>query len=161
MKLNEMGNLVSPKEYSPFGTPLLSTCGQKIQARREYRLAHYHWDRETGFYAYGARFYYPCLARWTSPDPLGDVDGHNLYAYVGNNPVNCDDPSGTGIWENLLGVSKTKDNEIAPDTSVKQENQNQEKQDHSRRKTIFNLDNLESKAVVDLNEARKEHIQVN
>ncbi|KAI1862876.1 hypothetical protein JX265_008922 [Neoarthrinium moseri] len=88
-------NLISHEEWSAFGTPVLSTIGRDIQARREYRLARYRWDRETGFYACGARFYCPWLARWTSPDPLGDIDGHNLYAYIGNDPVNGSDPSGT------------------------------------------------------------------
>src|SRR5262249_34198931 len=34
------------------------------------------------------------LARWTSPDPLGLVDGPNLYVYVRNNPVRRSDPNG-------------------------------------------------------------------
>ncbi|MGE3671948.1 MAG: RHS repeat-associated core domain-containing protein, partial [Polyangiaceae bacterium] len=32
---------------------------------------------------------------WVSPDPAGEVDGPNLYAYVRNNPVNLTDPLGT------------------------------------------------------------------
>jgi len=31
---------------------------------------------------------------WLSPDPLGFVDGPNLYAYVGNNPWSAFDPQG-------------------------------------------------------------------
>jgi RHS repeat-associated protein len=40
------------------------------------------------------RAYDPATARWLSMDPLGDVDGPNRYAYVGNNPINRVDPLG-------------------------------------------------------------------
>ena len=34
------------------------------------------------------------LARWLSPDPIGEAGGLNLYAYVENTPVNLWDPLG-------------------------------------------------------------------
>ncbi|MFN8395509.1 MAG: RHS repeat-associated core domain-containing protein, partial [Bacteroidia bacterium] len=34
------------------------------------------------------------LCRWMSPDPAGTVDGPNLYAYVGGDPVGFNDPTG-------------------------------------------------------------------
>jgi insecticidal toxin complex protein TccC len=45
-------------------------------------------------YYYGARYYAPWLQRWVSADPAGDVDGLNLYGFVGNNPLNYFDDSG-------------------------------------------------------------------
>jgi hypothetical protein len=36
----------------------------------------------------------PKLGRFTAPDPAGMVDGPNLYAYAGSDPVNNWDPSG-------------------------------------------------------------------
>jgi RHS repeat-associated protein len=49
----------------------------------------------TGLYYYRARYYHPGLQRFISEDPMvfagGDV---NLYAYVGNSPVNFIDPLG-------------------------------------------------------------------
>ncbi len=36
---------------------------------------------------FGYRYYDPQLGRWISPDPLGTVDGPNLYAYARNNPM--------------------------------------------------------------------------
>jgi hypothetical protein len=41
-----------------------------------------------------ARFYDPNLGRFLTPDPAGLVDGPNLYAYSGNDPVNFIDPTG-------------------------------------------------------------------
>ena len=33
------------------------------------------------------RYYAPWLGRWVSCDPLGIVDGNNLYVYARNNPL--------------------------------------------------------------------------
>lgn len=41
-----------------------------------------------------ARIYDPKVARWHSLDPIGFVDGPNLYLYVLGNPVNLLDASG-------------------------------------------------------------------
>ena len=49
----------------------------------------------SGLYYYGARYYAPWLQRWISPDPAGDVDGLNLYGFVGNNPLRYFDNGGT------------------------------------------------------------------
>ena len=46
-----------------------------------------------------ARRYDPSVGRFTSKDPAGMADGPNLYAYVGNNPVNRADPSGMRFQE--------------------------------------------------------------
>ena len=37
------------------------------------------------------RYYSATLGRWISRDPLGDLGGANVYAYVGNNPTNFTD----------------------------------------------------------------------
>jgi RHS repeat-associated protein len=59
-----------------------------------YRYAGRHLDFETGFYYNRARYYSPQLGRFLSADPIGYGDGLNMYAYVGNNPMNFRDPSG-------------------------------------------------------------------
>ncbi len=53
------------------------------------------FDREIGLYNYKARYYDPAIGRFLQPDPLGYAGGDlNLYAYVGNDPLNKRDPFG-------------------------------------------------------------------
>ena len=55
--------------------------------------------RATGLVFAPARVYSPRLRQWLTRDPAGErdaVDGRNLYAYVGGDPINAVDPK--GMW---------------------------------------------------------------
>ena len=75
-----------------------------------FRYRGYFYDVETGLYYLKSRYYDPEIGRFITIDGIEYLDpktinGLNLYAYCGNNPVMYTDPNGTAKWwEWLLGV---------------------------------------------------------
>jgi RHS repeat-associated protein len=59
-----------------------------------WRYASKRFDPESGFIYFGKRYYVPSHNRWLTPDPLGMVDGVNLYPFLRNNPFRYIDPDG-------------------------------------------------------------------
>ncbi len=67
------------------------------------RYRGYYYDVETGLYYLQSRYYDPEVGRFISPDSVDYLDpdsinGLNLYAYCGNNPVMNVDPTGHSFW---------------------------------------------------------------
>jgi RHS repeat-associated protein len=80
--------------YSEFGVPGAGSGGVL-----QYTYAGYRYDPETGLYYVHARYYNPNLGRFLQTDPIGTAGGANLYAYVGNDPINLFDPTGLSALE--------------------------------------------------------------
>jgi len=77
-------------EYGPFAEPI--RVSWPIAKAMPLRFSNKYLDEETGLYYYGYRYYDP--GRWLNRDPLGERGGYNLYAFIGNNPINAIDPLG-------------------------------------------------------------------
>ncbi|WP_438848863.1 RHS repeat domain-containing protein [Anaerocaecibacter muris] len=69
------------------------------------RYRGYYYDKETALYYLNARYYDPEVGRFISADSTqylepNTINGLNLYAYCGNNPVMFIDPHGTS-WKSF------------------------------------------------------------
>jgi RHS repeat-associated protein len=71
------------------------TYGKSSVTSGTFRYTGARIDAETnGLYDFRARIYSPMLGRFMQTDPIGTAGGINLYAYVGNDPLNRTDPLG-------------------------------------------------------------------
>ena len=86
------GNIVNKYAYDAFGSVLKSE--EQITNSFKYVGMFGVMDEGNGLLYMRARYYDPEVGRFINKDPIGLVGGLNLYAYVGNNPVNYVDPSG-------------------------------------------------------------------
>lgn len=76
--------------YGPYGEPD-STNGW---AGSRFRYTGQIMLFEAQLYHYKARAYHPLPGQFLQTDPVGYQGGLNLYAYVGNDPLNATDPLG-------------------------------------------------------------------
>ena len=90
------GDVVEQYRYTPYGKPtILDGQGQEIATSaigNAYLFTGRRLDPETGMYYYRYRYYSAELGRFVSRDPIGYVDGMNLYR--GYFVPNMLDPSG-------------------------------------------------------------------
>jgi RHS repeat-associated protein len=84
---NASGSVTAFNSYDSFGIPGSSNTGR-------FQYTGQIWLPELGMYNFKARIYSPSLGRFLQADPIGFADGMNVYAYVGNDPMNATDPSG-------------------------------------------------------------------
>ena len=104
--LDAAGNVVESYLYDPYGKPeIYDALGIPIATSLFGNPALYAgrtWDAESGLYYNRARYYDPMLGRFLTRDPAGFAGGINLYAYVGNGPINGRDPSGMDTFKDLI-----------------------------------------------------------
>ena len=95
------------KVLNPDGTE--NTSAVFIGNINPIRYRSYYFDTETGLYYLQTRYYDPQIGRFINIDDISylepeAINGLNLYAYCGNNPVMRVDPDGNAWWHWLIGV---------------------------------------------------------
>ena len=89
------GAVVQSMRYTAFGEVLEDEDFSADFPPQPFGYAGGLYDRETGFVRFGARDYEAATRRWTAKDPIRFGGGDtNLFAYVGNDPVESVDPEG-------------------------------------------------------------------
>ena len=112
--IDNVGNVVVEYKYDAWGNhAVLDANGADINDASHignlnpFRYRGYYYDTETGLYYLKSRYYDPEVGRFITIDDISYLDpetinGLNLYAYCGNNPVMHVDPNGTFILSLFL-----------------------------------------------------------
>ena len=108
--LNNTGKVVVRYAYNAWGghtVEVVDSACNDLAYENPFRYRGYYYDWETGLYYLHARYYDPTTGRFISPDGIEYLDpetvnGLNLYAYCGNNPIMYADPSGRVFITSLL-----------------------------------------------------------
>jgi RHS repeat-associated protein len=87
------GGTTQSVKYAAFGTVQSSTGSSPNRLKYTGRE-----DDGNGLMYYRARSYDSVIGRFISEDPKGFSAGINFYAYVDNNPINLNDPSGLDAY---------------------------------------------------------------
>ena len=103
--LDSNGAVVVEYKYDAWGNHEAEVADEEYVALAEinpFRYRGYYFDEESGLYFLQTRYYDPEAGRFISRDSIEYADpqainGLNLYAYCGNNPVMNVDPTGTFV----------------------------------------------------------------
>ena len=113
--IDSSGNVVVKYEYDAWGNHEVYdgsgtkiTQGTHVGRVNPYRYRGYYYDEELKLYYLKTRYYDPEVGRFINADDITYIDpetinGLNLYAYCGNNPVMNVDPNGN-LFFLLVGL---------------------------------------------------------
>ena len=110
--LDNNGSVVVKYKYDAWGKCVVdaSTTNTELANLNPFRYRSYYFDTETGFYFLKTRYYDPEIGRFMTIDDISYLDpdsinGINLYAYCGNNPINRLDYSGHAWYHWVIGAA--------------------------------------------------------
>jgi len=91
--------VVERYEYDPYGRTYIENGDSTVRRAvskygNPFAWTGQRYDAGVKLYGFFARAYSPELGRWLQRDPLGFVDGVNLYEYVRGMPTRLTDPLG-------------------------------------------------------------------
>ena len=84
--LNTDNSLGATYKYDPFGRTLSSSGA--LASPNGYRFSSKELCSASGLYYYGYRFFDLLTQKWLNRDPIQELGGINLYAFVSDNPIN-------------------------------------------------------------------------
>jgi RHS repeat-associated protein len=93
--LDQQGNVTASYDYDPYGKLTNSPA-----TTPEFGYAGMQYHAPSGLYLTKYRAYEPQSGRWLSRDPIEEVGGINLYAYVEESPISRIDPD--GLWWQVI-----------------------------------------------------------
>ena len=105
LETDEHGALISQEAYYPYGGTAGYSARSEAEAADKTRRYSGKERDATGLYYYGYRYYQAEFGRWLSADPVGTVDGLNLYRMVKNNPTTLYD--GNGLQASKKDIQKS------------------------------------------------------
>ena len=96
---DDKGDPVQYIHYAPYGELIANQRPCTYDER--FKFTGKERDAESGYDAFGARYYSSIFGHFTSPDPMSDkYPNISPYAYCGWNPINRIDPDGR-VWESF------------------------------------------------------------
>lgn len=107
---NAAGQLEYCYDFAPYGDSDSKACagGQFGTPPSPWGFAGAQYDVAQRLYKMGERYYDPNIGRWLQQDPIdqtGDQFEGNPYGYVGGDPINNIDPTGTDIFDDIDDIS--------------------------------------------------------
>ncbi len=102
---DKAGAFAGGYSYSPYGEARNTFAAGSAADSNSLRYISGYYDRGSGLYKLGSRFYDPTIGRFTQLDPTGQ-DAH--FTYAGNDPINSVDTSGNAAFlvPLVIGVAK-------------------------------------------------------
>ena len=95
--IDSQGKVAGRTAYDPYGNITMQAGVQPIMA-----YAGLYQHKESGLHLATYRAYNSATARWLNRDPIREMGGLNIYAYVNGDPVNMIDPLGLWAWGDPL-----------------------------------------------------------